>query len=109
METTFTKTIELFPKHTKELLPVTFSVPPGTSLIGIRFRYSSMEVDDLELARNLIEDKLQSYARECAKTDLIPPAVAEYWQERLDPERFLPLRNLLNFSLYDPEGSFIGR
>lgn len=109
METTFTKTIELFPKHTKELLPVTFSVPPGTSLIGIRFRYSPMEVDDLELARNLIEDKLQSYARECAKTDLIPPAVAEYWQERLDPERFLPLRNLLNFSLYDPEGSFIGR
>lgn len=109
METTFTKTIELFPGHTKQLLPVSFTVPEGTSLVGIRFSYSPMEVNDLELARELIEDKLQRYAKECEQAELIPPAVAEYWSSRLDAGAFLPLRNLLNFSLYDPEGNFVGR
>ncbi len=109
METTFTKTIELFPQHTKEFLPVTFTVAEGTSLVGIRFSYSPMEVDNLELARKLLEDKLQRYANECEQIGLIPPAVAEYWRGHLDVKRFLPLRNLLNFSLYDPEGNFIGR
>src|SRR5690554_1233744 len=109
MKTRFTKTLDLFPEHTKTLYPVTFTVPKGTNLVGIRFAYSPREVDNDQLARQLIEEKLQRYAQECSQEEIIPQAVLDFWSRRLNVSMFLPLRNLLNFSLYDPNGDFVGR
>src|SRR5690606_33358501 len=95
---------------TKTLIPVPIEIPPGTEALRIRFTYSPMEVDDLELGRELMRAKVASYAQECEDDPNIPPAVRAFWLEvAQDVDRFLPLRNLLNFSLYDPQGRFRGR
>lgn len=110
MRREFQKVIKLKPSDTKTLIPVPIEIPPGTEALRIRFTYSPMKVDDLELGRELMRAKVASYAQECEDDPNIPPAVRAFWLEvAQDVDRFLPLRNLLNFSLYDPQGRFRGR
>jgi hypothetical protein len=110
MRREFQKVIKLHPSDTKTLIPIPIEVPPGAASLRMRFTYSPMKVDDLELGRELMRAKIASYAQDCEGDPSIPPAVKAFWMEvAQDVERFLPLRNLLNFSLYDPAGAFRGR
>jgi len=110
MRRAFQKIIRLHPEDTKKLVPIPIEIPTGTEALRIKFSYSPMEVDDLELGRNLMRAKVKSYAAACEGDPNIPPAVQAFWlQLAQDVDRFLPLRNLLNFSLYDPTGRFRGR
>mgnify|MGYP000950765117 CR=1 FL=1 len=110
MRREFQKVVKLHPSDTKALIPIPIEIPRGTEALRMRFTYSPMKVDDLELGRELMRAKIASYAQDCEGDPSIPQAVRALWLDvSQDVERFLPLRNLLNFSLYDPKGNFRGR
>lgn len=102
--------IQLRPSDTKKLIPIPIEVPQGVETLRIRFSWSPLEVDDPELRLRLVQEKVDSYGAACEADPNIPSAVLAVWrgyaQEAADA---LPLRNLLNFSLYDPMGRFRGR
>lgn len=78
MRREFQKVIKLKPSDTKTLMPVPIEIPPGTEALRIRFTYSPMKVDDLELGRELMRAKVASYAQECEDDPNIPPGRAGF-------------------------------
>lgn len=110
MRQEFRKEIKLYPTDNKKLIPIPIEIPRGTETLRIRFSWAPKDVDDLELGRKLMRAKVESYSAACDGDPNIPEAVKGFWLNLAqDVDRFLPLRNLLNFSLYDPQGRFRGR
>ena len=87
----------------KKFFPFIFKVPPGTREIQISFGYSPKVLKDRKKNYQRIEEAVQEYTRE-VKTQKQRTLIFNYFLKET-----YPLRNLLNLSLYEAKGRFVGR
>lgn len=98
----------LRPEDTKSFRRIPLRVDPGVSSIRIRFSYGPREEASPERGEQIALSKLEEYGRLLERLGEV--AVKELSKRKAAIARsVLPLRNLLNFCLYDPEGGFRGR
>lgn len=87
----------------KKFYPFVFNVPPGTREIQIGFGYSPRVLKDRKKNYQRIEEAVQKYTKE-VKTQKQRTLIFDHFFKKA-----YPLRNLLNLSLYEAKGRFVGR
>ncbi|MCX7796052.1 MAG: CehA/McbA family metallohydrolase [bacterium] len=92
-------------KDTKQHFPITFEVKEGIKEIIIRGSYKP-ETADRELSRELAKSALKIYLSQ-GDMPLDVDALSEDVLDRAIKE-FIPVRNLINFRIFDPLGNFRG-
>lgn len=98
----------LRPQDTKTFHCIPLQVGDNCTSIRIRFSYGPREETDFETGRQIVLDKLAVYRRLLERLGEDALLELEKRQEAI-VKSVLPLRNLLNFCLYDPNGKFRGR
>lgn len=98
----------LKPRDTKTFHRVPIEIGENTSCLRLLFEYGPREEIDVSAGEAIARAKLAEY-RELL--GVLGPEVQQTLDARTEAivKSILPLRNLLNFSLYDPTGRFRGR
>lgn len=104
------KQIILTPKQINTFIPITFDVPRDTQELRFLFSYDPHYCPEDAYTMAIIQERLDAYDSRFTNQNAFPPSVVEAWEYyRTRPEEFQPLRNQLKFSLYGPQGEFLGR
>lgn len=90
-------------KNEKRLYPFVFKVPEGIREIQINFGYSPTILKDRQKNYQRIKEAVEEYAKEVETQ----PQRSSIFDSFL--KKAYPLRNLLNLSLYEAKGRFVGR
>lgn len=99
---------ELRPVDTKGFRRVPLPVDEGVSSIRVRFSYAPRVEESPERSQQIVMAKLEEYGQLLRRFGEKPLRELEKRKEAI-AKSVLPLRNLLNFCLYDPDGRFRGR
>ncbi|MBC7320300.1 CehA/McbA family metallohydrolase [bacterium] len=92
-------------KDTKQHFPITFEVKEGIKEIIINGSYKPDKVDE-RLSRELAKSALRTYLNQ-GDMPLDVDTLPENILEKIMAE-FIPVRNLINFRIFDPLGNFRG-
>lgn len=98
----------LLPEDTKTFHRVQIPIDEQTSCLRLFFEYGPREELDTAAGEQIARDKLGEYRELLGR---LGSEVQQELDKRVESivKSILPLRNLLNFSLYDPQGQFRGR
>ena len=99
----FIKEGRLKKENEKTTYPFVFEVPQGIGEIQLDFGYSPTTSKDRARNRQKIKEAVEEYTKEVT-TPRQRTSIFNFFLKGA-----YPLRNLLNLSLYDPEGRFVGR
>ncbi|MGB9681635.1 MAG: CehA/McbA family metallohydrolase [bacterium] len=101
----YTFNFDLTEKDTKKHYPITFEVKEGIEEIIIRGSYKPDAADET-LSKELARNALRTYLNQGdtpLDVDALPTPILEKTMEE-----FIPVRNLINFRIFDPLGNFRG-
>lgn len=113
VRSTFSHTISgvFTPADSKKFFAHVVPVPEGALALDIIFKWEPEVLDDESRSRELIIRKLAAYREHFTVLDFDefdrPELASEQIKELV--RQAVPLKNLLNLSLYDPHGNFRGR
>ncbi len=99
----FIKEGHLGKEDEKKFSPLTFEVPEGIGEIQMSFSYSPRTLKDTKENYQRIKEAVHEYAKEVG-TRKETALILDYFLKRASP-----LRNLINLSLYEAKGRFVGR
>ncbi len=104
-----THTIQLTREQKQSCIPLSIPVTEGTKALRIHFVYSPQWFEG-QSAQQMVDERLADYLAELPQPRWLPSALAAYWRNAAaQSDQFVPLRNQLNFSLYDPRNQCWGR
>lgn len=93
----------------KKLYYYKFEVSDETQEIQFIFDYSPRFLKDPEKNRELIKDALQEYVEEYSEDDKVKVEGSFRWKMERIFDTVYPIRNLLDISIYDSEGNYLGK
>ncbi len=95
------------PGDSGTLVPLDFDIPPGTTALAVRFRYSPLGSRDRERNRIAVQAAAQDYLR---GTPFDVPGEEERLFQARDLDRTVRfVRNLFNVLVIEPGGASVGR
>ncbi len=97
--------LELFPENSKKHIPIYFEVPYGAKEIIIENFLEPRELD-IKNSKKLAKEALEIYIKQ-GDNPLNIKDIPEEILEKIIKE-FIPIRNLLNFRIFDSKGNFRG-
>jgi len=95
----------------KKFVDVDFEVPFGVEELILSLDYSPKHLQDKEANRKLVLSSIKEYENNIGSMNVLLKRYNKYLEQivELITDRIYPVRNLLNFSVYDPQGKFRGR
>jgi len=93
----------------KRFYPFVFEVPEGIGEIQVKFSYSPRILKNEEKNYQMIRGAVEEYVKDYPQKEMV--STLNSFIKKAYPliKKAYPLRNLLNLSLYDVKGSFVGR
>jgi len=95
----------------KRFYPFVFEVPEGIGEIRVKFSYSPRILKNKEKNYQMIKGAIEEYVKDYPQKEIVSTlnSFIEKAYPLIKKAKAYPLRNLLNLSLYDAKGSFVGR
>jgi hypothetical protein len=93
----------------KRFYPFVFEVPEGIGEIRVKFSYSPRILKNKEKNYQMIGGAIEEYVKDYPQKEKISTFLTLIKDAYPLIKNAYPLRNLLNLSLYDAKGSFVGR
>jgi len=93
----------------KRFYPFVFEVPEGIGEIRVKFSYSPRILKNKEKNYQMIGGAIEEYVKDYPQKEKVSTFLTLIKNAYPLIKNAYPLRNLLNLSLYDAKGSFVGR